>query len=109
MTPAARLSALLDALRATPCDALRAEVRLAFDLAGLVYAHDPAARRHRREEWRDTWHAVAREVSADMLAAETATEDPHARRRAAHRRRRWDEHVACVGDALDAIDRERAS
>jgi hypothetical protein len=98
----ARLSGMRDALRLYDAFAeVSRELRVAFDLAGLVYISN--APRPRSETWRAEWNDIAARV-AFYLAALDADASPrsHAARVARARLRRWDHHTSCVDLAWEA-------
>jgi hypothetical protein len=98
----ARLSGLRDAMRLYDAFAeVSRELRVAFDLAGLVYISN--APRPRSETWRAEWNDLAARV-AFYLAAIDADASPrsHAARVARARLRRWDHHTSCVDLAWEA-------
>lgn len=101
-TLGARLSGLRDVMRLyeTFTDVER-ELRVAFDLSGLVYVSN--APRPRAEAWRAEWNDIAAEV-ARYLGTLDADASPrsHAARVARARLRRWDHHTSCVDLAWEA-------
>ena len=98
----ARLSGLRDAMRVfdTFADVSR-ELRVAFDLAGLVYVGNTPC--PRSETWRAEWNDIAT-LAARYLGSLDADAPAysHAARVARARLRRWDHHTSCVDLAWEA-------
>lgn len=92
----ARLSGLCDAMRLYPAfDDVRAELRAAFHLGGLVFVSN--AQRPRSETWRAEWNDIGATVAAYLAAVDAdAAPRSHAARVARARLRRWDHHTSCV-------------
>ena len=98
----ARLSGLRDAMRVFDTFAeVSRELRVAFDLAGLVYISN--APRPRSETWRAEWNDIAASVARYLAALDAyAPAHSHAARVARARLRRWDHHTSCVDLAWEA-------
>ena len=98
----ARLSGLRDAMRVFDTFAeVSRELRVAFDLAGLVYISN--APRPRSEAWRAEWNDIAAQVDRYLAALDAdAAPRSHAARVARARLRRWDHHTSCVDLAWEA-------
>lgn len=101
-TLGARLSGLVDAMRLYPAfDDVRAELRAAFHLGGLVYISNAPC--PRSEAWRAEWNDIAAEVARYLGALDNdAPPRSHAARVARARLRRWDHHTSCVDLAGEA-------
>lgn len=98
----ARLSGLVDAMRLHAAfDDVARELRVAFDLSGLVYISN--APRPRSEAWRTEWNDIAAQVDRYLAALDAdAAPRSHAARVARARLRRWDHHTSCVDLAWEA-------
>lgn len=97
----ARLSGLRDAMRVfdTFADVSR-ELRVAFDLAGLVYVGNTPC--PRSETWRAEWNDIAASVARYLGSLDADAPRSHAARVARARLRRWDHHTSCVDLAWEA-------
>lgn len=98
----ARLSGLRDAMRVFDTFAeVSRELRVAFDLAGLVYVSNQ--RQPRAEAWRAEWNDIAASVARYLGSLDAdAPAYSHASRVARARLRRWDHHTSCVDLAWEA-------
>lgn len=98
----ARLSGLRDAMRVFDAFAeVSRELRVAFDLAGLVYVGNTPC--PRSETWRAEWNDIAASVARYLGSLDAdAPAYSHAARVARARLRRWDHHTSCVDLAWEA-------